>query len=92
MRIVTWNVRGINALNKRHHIKSQIENCGVDIVLIQETKLSDSKEEQLFKKWHWNYTASQAIGVFGGLAILWKLNVDNISVIATKANIIIIFV
>ena len=43
MKIITWNVNGIRAVEKKDFC-SWLANCGADVVCIQETK---AKPEQL---------------------------------------------
>lgn len=40
MKILSWNVRGINASNKQAQIKHQLDACGDDIIPLQESKMS----------------------------------------------------
>ena len=64
MKIVSWNVRGINASDKRGRMHKFLESSKVDIVLLQETKLSQETSQKSLAKW------PSSIGVSGGLAIL----------------------
>ena len=41
MRIVSWNVRGVNDREKRKLIKDVIKTQQVDLVCLQETKLQE---------------------------------------------------
>ena len=41
LRILSWNVRGVNDSNKRMVLKSFIKAQEVDLVCIQETKIHD---------------------------------------------------
>jgi exonuclease III len=38
-KIITWNVRGLNELNKRLRIKGLIREWKVDVVCLLETKM-----------------------------------------------------
>lgn len=40
MKIVTWNIRGLNAPNKQRIIKRNLKIINADIILLQETKLN----------------------------------------------------
>ena len=51
MKIITWNVRGINAPDKRSRIKKLLDESRGDNLLLQETKLSDEKYEESIIKW-----------------------------------------
>lgn len=48
MKIISWNVRGLNAPNKRHLIKSQMDLIKCDIFMLQETKLSKESADLVF--------------------------------------------
>lgn len=41
MKILSWNVRGLSASDKKHLVKRALKNLDCDIVLMQETKLND---------------------------------------------------
>ena len=41
LKILSWNVRGINNLDKRKLIKAFIKSHRVDVVCIQETKIQN---------------------------------------------------
>ena len=73
MKINSWNVRGINASDKRKGIKCLIDDMKLDIVLLQETKNSqESYEKTLFKWSKWSSFHSPSIGALGGLVVLWN--------------------
>ena len=73
MKINSWNVRGINASDKIKKIKRLVDDMKSDIVLLQETKLSqESYEKTLFKWSKWSSFHSPSIGASGGLAVLWN--------------------
>lgn len=73
MKIVSWNVRGINSPNKRAQIKQQINSCGSDIVLLQEMKLSKGNYEHIISKWsYWKSCQFEAQGASRGLLTLWN--------------------
>ena len=41
LKILSWNVRGVNDRNKRKVIKTLIKSQKVDMVCLQETKIQD---------------------------------------------------
>ena len=51
MKINSWNVRGINASDKRHRIKQVVDSMQVDIIFLQETKLSQDNFDKIVAKW-----------------------------------------
>lgn len=73
MKLISWNVRGLNAPNKRRLIKSQLDLIKCDLVMLQETKLSDVSANVLFSSWkNWNFLSCSFVGASGGLALLWN--------------------
>eukprot|EP00249_Psilotum_nudum_P028434 c37529_g1_i1 orf=41-211(+) len=40
MKLVTWNVRGLSIMSRRRQLIQATNNLGVDVLDIQETKLS----------------------------------------------------
>ena len=73
MKILTWNVRGINASDKQHRVKQQIDSLSADIILLQETKLSTDTYNKTVSNWSsWNLAHSPGTGASGGLTILWN--------------------
>lgn len=73
MKIIMWNVRGINDPNKRVHIKHQIDACREDIVLLQASKLSQENFDSIIKKWvRSNFCFLVAQGAYSGLVALWN--------------------
>ena len=73
MIINSWNVRGINASDKRHRIKQAVDSMNADIVMLQETKLSQQTFHNTIAKWHrWKSAHILGVGAFGRLTILWN--------------------
>ena len=73
MKIISWNVRGINASNKRQRIKQVLDSLQPDIILLQETKLSQGNFDNSVAKWKkWNSYHVQGVGALGGIVVLWN--------------------
>ncbi|KAG6642168.1 hypothetical protein CIPAW_09G124600 [Carya illinoinensis] len=73
-KILLWNVRGINDVNKRLRIRSLLRIWKVDIVCLQETKLRSIDRNIIRSLWGcpfvgWCYLASS--GASGGVLVLW---------------------
>ncbi|GLJ55510.1 hypothetical protein SUGI_1191910 [Cryptomeria japonica] len=87
MKLLMWNVRGLNAPKKRHLIEYSIKNLQPNILLIQETKLNKDEMEG-FKKslGPWEYKVVQADGAIGGLAFLWNAKKMDMELIAKRNN------
>lgn len=71
MKIVSWNVKGLNAPDKRNRIK--LDSMNIDTILLQETKMSQETFEKIVAKWSkWNSAHRKGIGASGGIVVLWN--------------------
>ncbi|XP_059068992.1 uncharacterized protein LOC131859366 [Cryptomeria japonica] len=73
MKITTWNVRGITALNKGRMLKQHMAKLACDIIMLQEAKCS-KEEGDMFIRYYkdWSGFFQPAVGRAGGLGLLWK--------------------
>lgn len=74
MKILSWNVRGLNNYKKRLKIKKFIQKHCPDIVLLQETKLQQTDESIIKSLWSSKdigWTQIDAVGSSGGVITLW---------------------
>ncbi|XP_057829570.1 uncharacterized protein LOC131040632 [Cryptomeria japonica] len=72
MKVITWNVRGINAPNKQRILKHYLPSLEGDIMLIQKTKLDEEGYKSLKKKVGiWEVVGVPSSGASGGLGVLW---------------------
>ena len=78
--ILTWNVRGLNSLDKRLMVRNLLRQWHVDIVCLQETKL-ELISRRIIRSLcgcsyvDWCYVAS--IGTFGDIILTWGRRVVN---------------
>lgn len=73
MRLLTWNVRGLNIPNKWSLIRLHIVECQEDLVLMQETKIGEQdlvKFGKNLKMWKWASVGVE--GASGGLLTIWR--------------------
>ena len=82
MKILTWNVNGIRAVEKKEFC-SWLDNCGADVVCIQETK---AKPEQLSENLlnppkYKSFWASAVKPGYSGTAIYSKKDPDKIEIL-----------
>jgi exonuclease III len=73
MKIVTWNIRGLNGRSKQRILRECIIAEKPDILLLQETKCKGAEAKVIFQR-IWRDCSSittDATGASGGLAILW---------------------
>jgi exonuclease III len=90
MKIITWNIRGLNGRSKQKLLRDLIIAEKPDILLLQETKCTSEDMDKLLPYcWKQGKVVSiDATGTAGGLAILWNTNtiiLDNF--ITTKWSI-----
>ncbi|CAN4078998.1 unnamed protein product [Withania somnifera] len=74
VKLVSWNVRGLNSRDKRRFVKSQIFNWKADIVCLQESKLEREIQYMIKEIWggRWvKYACLQASGTKGGILMIW---------------------
>jgi hypothetical protein len=86
LRIISWNVGGLNVRAKRRRVSNSLRMWKGDVVCLQETKLEVVDLAVVQSLWgspfvDWEYQASK--GVSGGIVILWDKRVveklDSIS-------------
>jgi hypothetical protein len=78
IRILSWNVRGLNLEEKRMKIKSLLREWKADVVCFQETKIQVVTRELVQSLWSgaqvdWCYLGAQ--GASGGILIMWDRRV-----------------
>jgi exonuclease III len=76
MKIITWNIRGLNGRSKQRILRDSIRAENPDILLLQETKCVGKEAETIFQR-SWRGCESihtDSTGASGGLAILWNPN------------------
>ena len=74
LRILSWNVRGVNDSAKRKVIKVMIKSQKVDLFCVQETKIQSMTEgsvRSLGSGRFLDWGAMGAQGVAGGILICW---------------------
>ena len=82
IKILSWNVRGVNNPEKRKVIKQFIRDQRVDLVCLQETKvqnmtlrMAQSLGERRFSDW----VSVDASGSAGGILLLWDKRILEVS-------------
>ncbi|GLJ34508.1 hypothetical protein SUGI_0694060 [Cryptomeria japonica] len=76
MKILSWNIGGLNGLEKCHLLKQLFEVESPDVLLIQETKMEGGQFIDLIPRIWGNSegVAGNAIGTVCGQAIAWNKN------------------
>ena len=87
MKIISWNVRCLNASEKRQRIKQVIDSLQENIFLLQETKLSQIKFDKTIASWKkWKSYHMQGLGASGGLVVLWNPLTINSHLLRQESN------
>jgi len=82
MKIISWNIRGSNGIQKTRLIKKRIKMDKPFMLMLQETKCSgQTLKERMSRIWHGcKVLAVDATGAAGGFAIIWhpaKVTLEN---------------
>jgi exonuclease III len=74
MKLISWNIRGINGLSKHRMIHRKVTQEKPRVLMIQETKCSSSTLDALEARlWKGSHSITvDAEGASGGLVILWN--------------------
>lgn len=75
MIVTSWNIRCLSSKGKQRYLKERMNKDKPNIMILQETKLSAKKLEEIMRKNKIQYEvmAQDATSIAGGLAILWNL-------------------
>lgn len=74
MKLISWNMRGLNSPSKHQMLKTMIQLEKPAIVFLQETKSTNVFLEKILRKaWPGSRSVSvDGLGASGGLAIVWN--------------------
>jgi exonuclease III len=78
LKILSWNVRGLNDRDKRHQVRYLIKLWGPDVICLQETKMDIITRGMARSLWgihhlDWVYLGSE--GASGGILLMWDRRV-----------------
>lgn len=82
LKILTWNVRGLNSSSRRTVVHKLLQMIQAPIIILQETKMTHCTSWDIsqicgYKNMGW--TMQQYAGRSGGMLILWEKNIVDIS-------------
>jgi exonuclease III len=76
MKIISWNIRGLNGRSKQKLLRDLIIEEAPDVVMLQETKCTSEDINRLLP-YYWKQggvVSIDAAGTTGGLSLLWNTN------------------
>ena len=77
LRILSWNIRGVNNSIAIKNLKDLVNSSRADIICIQETKISYWVNKQVNKYLDssiFDFTQQPSVGLSGGLLTFWKIS------------------
>ena len=78
VKIITWNVRGLNDLNKCLLVRHLLRSWKADIICLQETKLDLITKGLVRNIWgihHVDWLYLGLMGALGGILLMWDTRV-----------------
>jgi exonuclease III len=81
LRMISWNVRGLNSKEKRSQIRNALKMWNGEIICLQETKMSNIGRAEIGSLWGnrfagWVFLESE--GASGGVLIMWDKRVTEV--------------
>jgi exonuclease III len=77
---MNWNIRGINSEKKWLALGNKIEECGCEIICLQDTK-REHFDLQFIRKFcpkkFTKFLLVLSVGAYGGIIIIWNGNLFN---------------
>ena len=74
LKMMSWNVRGLNDLRKRLIVRNLLREWNCDVVCLQETKLASMDRQLISNLWSYPYVdwvALDADQIAGGVLMMW---------------------
>ena len=81
VRVLSWNVRGLNDSAKRASLRNLLRDWNCDLVCVQETKLGEVELCDVRSIWSSHHVGSSVLkarGAAGGVIVLWNTNTVNL--------------
>ena len=88
MKIISWNIRGLNGAHKQKIIRNIIRDQRSDILMIQETKMRKDSLGNIKFSSLMSGEASDSDGASGGLLTLFKTKSFRVELVFNEGNIL----
>lgn len=90
MKVITWNIRGMNNIHKLDIVRNFVREHKPDILVLQETKMEKEKVEKLKSSNNYCIMASSFEGTFGGMMILWKYSLFSGNLLDANKHLLVV--
>lgn len=88
MRDLVWNCRGVGSSFTLSQLKDVIRLHSAYLIFLSETKNKKEKLERMKECLKYdNLVTVELVGTFGGLAMIWKMDINIISVDMTECTV-----
>ena len=91
IKLISWNVRGLNDPRKRLVVKNLMREWKCDVVCLQETKIASMNRQLVCSLWGCSYVDWAVLEVdrtAGGILIMWDKRVlDKVEVLVGKFSV-----
>jgi exonuclease III len=80
MKVITWNIRGLNSPRKQRILRTKLKQEQPDLCFIQETKCTTERVEEISKQHRrkYNMVAIEDHQMTGGILTLWNPQILNL--------------
>ena len=78
LKILSWNVRGLNDRRKRSIVKNLLRDWKCDVICLQETKLTGMDRQMVGNLWSCpfvDWVSLDAVQTVGGILLMWDRRV-----------------
>ena len=90
MKIITWNIRGLNSIHKLDVVRNFVREQKPNFLLLQETKMEKEKVEQIKSFKDYCLKASSSKGALGGTLMLWKSKYYSRTILNASKHLMVV--
>jgi exonuclease III len=92
-KILSWNVRGLNEVDRRDSVQELVRDTGSTIVCLQETKLTTIDDATILRTWGQNFLNNIAVlpanGSRGGILLAASNDFFSLSQVYTTSHTVL---
>lgn len=82
MKIASWNVRGLNSVNKQRELRNYIREQDIVLIAIMENRMQENKIHRIMKRFDnkWTWCANSQYSTRERILVIWRSDRINIAV------------